>query len=90
MNAIPAELDIRLEHINLQLIPQHVPVAMNLEADPLSRLSEGMLALLPYRVWQNFPQLKVPAPCRTADWLKAWPKELAQSLRLSANMLLGP
>eukprot|EP00971_Amphidinium_carterae_P243029 4825796-Amphidinium_carterae.3 len=61
MNAMPAEP-----------ATQHVPAALNVEAEALSRLSEGC-ACPP--ALQSVA--KVPAPCRTAEWLKAWPKELA-------------
>ena len=76
MNALCAEIALRLEVAAIQLRHEHYEAAINFEADALSRLSRG--ASVPKRLLQVERQ-EVPARSFSLFW--AWPRELKEKGR---------
>ena len=68
MNALAAEIALVLEELGSEVVlTDHLPAALNTDADALSRLSEG--ASLPKSL-RNV--VRLAAPCRDASFYKAW------------------
>ena len=74
MNAIMAEIAIRLESANAQVLPEHLSGTLNFECDALSRLSEG--ADLPATLRSV---LRVKPRDLVPGFFLSWPKTLLQT-----------
>ena len=79
MNALTAEIALRLEAYDVQVLPEHMPAVLNFECDSLSRLAQGAsissrLSQLP-RAW--------PRP-RPASFFWAWPQSAGKRQRDAA------
>ena len=72
MNALCAEIALRLELAAIHLRHEHYGAALNFEADALSRLSQG--ASVPERL-QQIERQHVPLRSFSLFW--AWPRELS-------------
>ena len=81
VNTIAAEIALELENLRADaLAPEHFRGILNVEADALSRLSEGKQ--IPTRLLKAINK-KVPA--RDHHFFRAWPAEWAQAGCLNAT-----
>ena len=72
MNALAAEIALQLERLHSDvLLTEHFPGTLNIEADALSRLTEGKS--VPTRL---LPVARREAPLRDGGFFLAWPWEL--------------
>ena len=69
MNALCAEIALRLESAMVHMTEEHYEAVINFETDALSRLSQG--AQIPERLLNVFRQ---PLPPREASFFWAWPR----------------
>ena len=76
MNALCAEIALRVEVAAIQLKHEHYVAVLNFEADALSRLSRG--ATMPSRL-AHVERPLVPARSFSSFW--AWPRELREAKR---------
>ena len=72
MNALAAEVALRLECAGVQTLPEHLSGTLNFQCDALSRLSQG--ASIP-TVLQDVPRA-VPKD-RSSHFFWAWPRTLS-------------
>ena len=67
MNSIAAPIFLRLEAHDIIITPEHMPYVLNVDSDPLSRLSQGP---------QISRETAVFARDRIAFFLWTWPKDI--------------
>ena len=80
MNALTAEIALRLESVGVETIPEHVMGTLNFECDALSREAQG--ATIPERL-RELP--RVWPPPRVPSWFWAWPRDLSSAARLGSG-----
>ena len=74
MNAIAAEIALRLESAMVNMATEHYRGTLNFECDALSRLATG--AVIPERLMQ-VPRASVKP--RSAGFFWAWPRSLLET-----------
>jgi len=77
MNALAAELGLRLHYHGIALSPEHFRGEINFECDALSRLSQG--AQIPASL--DGIQRAVP-PMRGRDMFWAWPRDMVTEIQI--------
>ena len=81
INALCAEIALRVEVAAIQLRHEHYAAVLNFEADALSRLSRG--AAMPSRLAHVERQ---PVPARSFSSFWAWPRELREAKQSAPAM----
>ena len=85
MNALAAEIALRLECADVQTAPEHLSGTLNFTCDALSRLSEGaaMPAILA-GIQRDHPRPR----CKAFFW--AWPRSLCSDKARTTPHACGP
>ena len=80
MNALTAEIALRLESVGVETAPEHLSGILNYECDALSREAQG--AAVPDRL-RHLPRVWPPA--RVPSWWWAWPRDLSHAALADAG-----
>ena len=75
MNALTAEIALRLESVGVETAPEHLSGVLNFECDAFSREAQG--AAVPERL-RGLPRLWPPP--RVPSWWWAWPRDLSHAV----------